>query len=809
MQLIGLWQKALVEFKLSEVISLVASKWSVLMEKDSVHVALTIGDKQTWVSRDQHWALLYTLPVGTTAHDLSGLLDLYGGKICVIGHNPVISVPIFKGVSLHWAGLSLACCAMCKHFGHVSNMCSVGGNSERHDKRVITPQDQAHLASIYKRRQAPIARPVSFGGKTWAQVAGGSLSRVVFLVVSGTKLSLDVKILSIGSDSLIVTGLNDHLASLKHSLELLADQVSDILKRLSSVELVPLPLALLASPPVVFALLDLSADSNMVLDAPQVSSFSLVTVINNAASDFGSNSSKILTAKVGGLELKMMALDATVVGFIIYPFISMSGLVWKIVTCNVRGMNNPAKQDNIICWHNDMNNLISIFMETKLKERVHIWIVNKFDGVRVFISGLDSGYLDAGVVIVVNSSLVRHVYKVSEVFGWLLSIKLLFKNKLLVLVLGLYTSALLVVWFSQAGEVNSLITKAVNKSSFIILGGNFNKDGLCKSVSFTKCLNLGLVNSLMGSPVVKSPTWENSRDVKKTIDFVFVSLCLVNAIMYCNVLEVGEHYDTDYWAVSVSIGLGGLLDAQLNSLHKQANKDYWKFNFKGPDEIRWNNFRDATLANATMFSDEFATFVRFSDLDAMWDVVRKILVLSASEVFKKKWFKNFDNVFTKVFSRFHKLELLVSKILKASREECVAKFESFIEYWVSLDDDRTSVVQSVVNSDAGANGVCSALFSARRYYHAFKLTESLRAKEANIKSTINKRIESFEVDKGYTIRSMLERPLCKMVLNHLVMGNELVLEPDLVKSKVDDIMEEWTRKHVVVDDVSDIWSHQY
>ncbi|KAG9297259.1 hypothetical protein G9A89_001528 [Geosiphon pyriformis] len=127
MQLIGLWQKVLVEFKLSEVASQVASMW------------------------DQHWTLLYTLPVGTTAYDLFDLLVSYGGKSCFIGHNlssyvydrcavicfgdetsklaAIGTVPIFKGANLHWAGLFLACCSWCKQFGHISVNCLMGGNS--------------------------------------------------------------------------------------------------------------------------------------------------------------------------------------------------------------------------------------------------------------------------------------------------------------------------------------------------------------------------------------------------------------------------------------------------------------------------------------------------------------------------------------------------------------------------------------------------------------------------------------------------------------------------------------------------------
>ncbi|KAG9305293.1 hypothetical protein G9A89_007788 [Geosiphon pyriformis] len=268
----------------------------------------------------------------------------------------------------------------------------------------------------------------------------------------------------------------------------------------------------------------------------------------------------------------------------------------------------------------------------------------------MFISGLESGYLGANIVVIINFSLTKHVCKVLEVPGWLLSIKLLFKNKLSVLILGLYVG-----------------TSLANSSH--------------KCASFKKCLDLELINFLVSSPI--------SASILIQITDPF--LCL------------------------------------------------------------WNGFKDAILANAAMFLDEFAIFTRFSDLN----------------MFKKKWFKNFDDVFTKKSLRFHKLVLLVFRIVKASHEESV----------------------NVVNSDIGSNHIYSALLSAKKSYCAAKLAESLRAKEANIRSNINKKIESFEVNKDYMIRSVLEYLFHKVVLNHLIVNDELILQSDLVKFKIDVIME--------------------
>ncbi|KAG9296574.1 hypothetical protein G9A89_015166 [Geosiphon pyriformis] len=51
-QLIGMWQKAVVKFtKLSQAKQLVV-KWSFLIGKDSVHVVMTVKDHDTWASRN-------------------------------------------------------------------------------------------------------------------------------------------------------------------------------------------------------------------------------------------------------------------------------------------------------------------------------------------------------------------------------------------------------------------------------------------------------------------------------------------------------------------------------------------------------------------------------------------------------------------------------------------------------------------------------------------------------------------------------------------------------------------------------------
>ncbi|KAG9286689.1 hypothetical protein G9A89_012239 [Geosiphon pyriformis] len=257
--------------------------------------------------------------------------------------------------------------------------------------------------------------------------------------------------------------------------------------------------------------------------------------------------------------------------------------------------------------------------------------------------------------------------------------------------------------------------------------------------------------------------------------------------IFANVI-INEYFDTDHRAVTVSVSLSGLLN---------TNKDCWKFNFKDAMAAKWAAFEEFSAATAAILKYEFDATLLFLDLNAMWDIVRKIVCLSANNVFKKKWFKCYDNVFTKESSKFHKLELLVSKLVKASRLVSSEKFVALLSMWNLLNAINASVV------------IRSVLFRVRKLYCSSKLSELKCAEESHIRSVVSRRMESFEVDKDYTIRSVLECSFHKVVLDHLVANNELVLEPNLVKSKVDVIMEGWTRKCVLVTDVFADWCHQY
>ncbi|KAG9298306.1 hypothetical protein G9A89_002794 [Geosiphon pyriformis] len=773
----------MVEFaELEQAVSL-AARWSFLIGKDSVHVAIMVGNRETWASRDQFRALLFTLPVGTIAHDLGDFFEGAGGKTSVInrlletGNRVCCAVVCFDSdevlesafrtelilgsVKLSWAKLDLVHCERCEKFGHSALKCD------------------AELAKLYVKKNVPISRPVAFGGKSWAQVVSVASVSHGFHAGSGSG-SPPSGDLSLGGVlpplPVVNSSLSACLALLKCSVELLSKQISNILSRFDNISLASLTpssqLAPSVSPTSVsLVVANSDLDFDMAVDDPFVQPTSFSPGVTSLLLD--PSSSKVLTSKVGGLESKLVVFDISV------------GLIL-------------AKLDQLCAG-----------LETKLCSGSQPWIMKRFEGVWVFMSGLDVGFCGAGVVIFVNDSLACHVFKVEEIKGRVLSIHFLFKNKLFVSVIGLYACASGGNRFAQASVINSFIANTVNKSSFVVLGGDFNEDNSVKGVSLRKCLGLGLVNVFGGHSLARISTWSNSRGISKVLDYILVSDSLISAVVDCDVSSVLEFFDTDHLAVSMSIGLGGFLDTHLNSIRKHTNKDCWKFKIKDADEKKWAHFKDLSECVLLGSLNRFKMAEDGGNLDGMWGMLADAMTASAEKIFSRHWYSEFDCAKNRLSSKFSRLELLVVKLLKVLRWNDTLGFDCLADTWFKVDSSEASKVLSMVGDGVGFAGLISHLSKIRKQYRKSKYCESEVAKRSAIRDVVDKCMEKFEMDKGVMIQSILEQPFHKVILDHLVVGDSLILEPDEVKLKVDDIMVNWTRKQNALPALSGPWAQQY
>ncbi|KAG9296040.1 hypothetical protein G9A89_011892 [Geosiphon pyriformis] len=295
-------KKVLVEFKSSQVTDLIASKWSILLNKDLVH-------------RHYH-ALLYTLPIGMTAHNLSDLVQLYGGKTYYISRNlvsyaqvyctvicfdfnnakeaAICSMLVFRGVNLIWAGLSSSKCTACENFGYVSSNCESSeknsGQSSRKKRFLCFDLNKRCLVLIYAKKQASVSCP--------AFVVSGSPKNSYSIPFVGNNLSIGLV------DSLMpaVTILALCVSVLKHLLENVLDQVINISHKLDRLLAILLVNFAVPSSPEHNPVLDMTVDTLLFV-------FPVPSVITAISQEISSSGAHVLTAKVGGLEANLAVLE--------------------------------------------------------------------------------------------------------------------------------------------------------------------------------------------------------------------------------------------------------------------------------------------------------------------------------------------------------------------------------------------------------------------------------------------------------------------------------------------------------------------
>ncbi|KAG9307217.1 hypothetical protein G9A89_017045 [Geosiphon pyriformis] len=316
---------------------------------------------------------------------------------------------------------------------------------------------------------------------------------------------------------------------------------------------------------------------------------------------------------------------------------------------------------------------------------------------------------------------------------------------------------------TEALEVNSVIAEAVNSSTFVVLGGDFNENGSGKSATFRFCLGLGL---------------SNSQRVEKTINFIFVSGNLSSAVTGYQVCSVAGFFNTDYNAVLVSISLGGLLDVWLNSLCKQTNKNHWKFKIKDTDGPKWTGFRDCLSTKLLVVAEKFFGAKTHGNVNVMWTILEQ-MVFHCSR--------------NKYSSKFFGLELLVAKIVKKFGLGNLPGVDCLIRTWSTLNSIKACVFTNLVGLGKKSEVILGHLSLVYKKYRKSKMYESRLAEEAFIRLAVLKHMENFCFDKDSIIRSVLDRPFYKVVLNHLVIDDELILEP----------------KKAVLLVVPDLWTCQY
>ena len=114
---------------------------------------------------------------------------------------------------------------------------------------------------------------------------------------------------------------------------------------------------------------------------------------------------------------------------------------WKIASCNVQGMNNPAKQDDIIQWHIHHHHTISCLSETRLNQQTARFLKNKHPNTTLLHTSDPLNTNGSGAAILINRQLTPHIHSIQDIPGRCITIQLKFRNKVSITISSIYGKA--------------------------------------------------------------------------------------------------------------------------------------------------------------------------------------------------------------------------------------------------------------------------------------------------------------------------------------------------------------------------------
>ncbi|KAG9284066.1 hypothetical protein G9A89_022840 [Geosiphon pyriformis] len=107
----------------------------------------------------------------------------------------------------------------------------------------------------------------------------------------------------------------------------------------------------------------------------------------------------------------------------------------------------------------------------------------------------------------------------------------------------------------------------------------------------------------------------------------------------------------------------------------------------------------------------------------------------------------------------------------------MSEFDYLVWVWSTLDNVVVSKFLVLYYGNSKSTVLLKHLSKAKKNYCKSKYYEAKLAKNRCIRNVIDKHMKNFILNKDSMIKSVLEQSFCKVVLDYLVIGDELILEP--------------------------------
>jgi len=489
----------------------------------------------------------------------------------------------------------------------------------------------------------------------------------------------------------------------------------------------------------------------------------------------------------------------------------------KIAILNVQGINKDEKFEDVIHWHLQERNDITILTETKLPTKIAEYKLKNLQKnlnniknpkkrkITAFWSHDELNPKGNGIGILLNHDMIgKHVTKHKYYKGRSIEITATFKGKRRLRIIGIY---------SPAGkdeenrrrknELVNRIHNATNTTDWTIIGGDFNEDESAhthaKIIQTLKERNLWDTSEAMEK---REHTWSNTQGITRQLDYIFIIPELATQ-RTSSTTRTAPDIATDHKIYQVIINTDLTISNRTHQRRGRGNRPNVQdiIDTKKTSKADWEKFQEEIIQ--TMNADPYQTF---DDIDEEWEDIKEIIIKAAKKTVKwRKTNHRNKSSWTKTETLIYKGRKYMDKLREMSAEQTITpemqetlnklhnRFPR-VEWPITETNDPTGTYMKMAET---WQGVKKALYTKKDQETHRRIVEA-----------IQRRDDAFKENKGKMIKSILEKKRQYIDTTNIIHDGEYLEDPELVKKAIVESAQKWTRKrkYTVRDD---IWNKEY
>jgi exonuclease III/ribonuclease HI len=496
---------------------------------------------------------------------------------------------------------------------------------------------------------------------------------------------------------------------------------------------------------------------------------------------------------------------------------------WKVITLNVRGLNNDFKFSDTMLWLESNNIDIACLTETKLSAEIAKQRMKSFTNWTSFWSHDENHPKGSGIGLIIRKNIGQHVFTWKEICGRSIIATLKFKRKTNITIIGIYGPANA----TNKKTIKNILIKQYNEAlkanSHILALGDFNEDENIphheKSLlNFFKNKNCIDLNTILYNAYSLN-TWKNGN-CTRILDHILVTDALTEGYTEACTINISKFTNSDHKGVIARIYIKHLTSkVSRPAAHKRSDKiintkrcsnDHWK---------AYNEELDQTFIPSTS-----------NDINLIWHTIKTQIINTAMQ--KLIWKKvGRSSIFNKSESISHSAALHCNQVIKKTKQYFTEKITSNSTL-LDTNNIKTDINLQCKNSlfwlnknfpQAGWNSIPNVISNSwsttkeKTIEHmlcARKNTKKhcsfLQFKEdqEQIRNYISKRNDAFVNDKGVMLQSALSRKKQFLDTSALIIEGEWETDAILIKQHIAKEMAYATRTRNIIPP-NDFWKEIY